>query len=98
MSEAAKRNHILLVDDSEGGRFAIARMLQVAGFRVTEAANGTDGLRLAREMPDLVVLDVRLPDMSGYDVCRNIKSFTFQPASSARKTRRTASKAAPTDT
>ena len=76
----AKHNHVLLVDDSEGGRFAMARMLQVAGFHVTEAATGTEGLRLAREMPDLVVLDIRLPDMSGYDVCRTIKS---DPATAA---------------
>jgi signal transduction histidine kinase len=73
MSEAAY-NHILLVDDNEGTRFAFSRMLQSAGFRVTEAATGRDALRLAREMPDLVVLDIRLPDMSGYDVCRHIKS------------------------
>jgi signal transduction histidine kinase len=75
-----EHNHVLLVDDSEGTRFAIGRMLEVAGFNVTEAANGTDGLRLAREMPDLIVLDVRLPDMSGFDVCREIKS---NPATAA---------------
>ena len=75
MSEAShNHNHILVVDDNEGTRFAFCRMLQSAGFRVSEAATGREALRLAREMPDLVVLDIRLPDMSGYDVCRQIKS------------------------
>lgn len=69
-----EHNHILVVDDSEGTRFAVCRMLQAAGFRVTEAGTGEEALRLAKEMPDLVLLDVRLPDLSGFDVCRTIKS------------------------
>lgn len=65
---------ILNVDDDEAGRYAVTRVLRQEGFDVKEAANGTDALRLATEVPDLIVLDVQLPDMSGFDVCREIKS------------------------
>ena len=65
---------ILVVDDHEAGRYAVARVLVAAGFEVVEAATGADALRLARDLPDLVLLDVNLPDMSGFDVCARIKA------------------------
>jgi PAS domain S-box-containing protein len=65
---------VLVVDDTDGNRYAVARLLRGAGMRVIEAANGSDALRLVREVPDLVVLDIKLPDMTGYEVCRVIKS------------------------
>ena len=65
---------ILVVDDAEAGRYASARFLQRAGFRVIEAGTGTEGLALVRrERPDVVLLDVNLPDMSGLEVSRRIK-------------------------
>ena len=66
--------HVLVVDDTEGNRYAVSRLLRGAGMRVSEAANGLEALRLIEETPDLVVLDINLPDMTGYDVCRRIKS------------------------
>jgi PAS domain S-box-containing protein len=66
---------ILNVDDNDGARYAKTRMLRVAGFNVIEAVNGADALALVRErLPSLVLLDVKLPDMSGIDVCRQIKA------------------------
>ena len=65
---------ILLVDDHEAGRYAVARTLTAAGFDVVEAATGTDAIRLAGHGPDLVLLDVNLPDMSGFEVCSHLKS------------------------
>lgn len=66
---------ILVVDDTEANRYALARILKAAGFRVTEAAGGNEALqRVATLRPDLVVLDVRMPDMPGWDVCHRIKS------------------------
>ena len=66
---------ILNVDDTEAGRYAKTRVLQRAGFTVVEAATGAEALRLAAEMvPALALLDVKLPDMSGLDVCRHIKA------------------------
>lgn len=66
---------ILNVDDNDGARYVKTRILQSAGFQVIEAANGTDALDMARKnTPALVLLDVKLPDISGIEVCRRIKS------------------------
>ena len=66
---------ILNVDDTASSRYTKSRILRQAGYTVVEADNGADALRLVRELlPQLVVLDVKLPDMSGIDVCRKIKS------------------------
>jgi len=65
---------ILVVDDTEAARYTTARVLQHAGFAVTEAASGQAALdRIAEGGFDVVVLDVKLPDISGYDVCQRIK-------------------------
>src|SRR5215471_9736334 len=69
------RGFVLVVDDEISNRYAMSRVLTQAGYRVMEAGTGTDALSsLRRERPDLVVLDVKLPDISGYEVCRRIKS------------------------
>jgi CheY-like chemotaxis protein len=65
---------ILNVDDSEGGRYSTTRILVNAGFRVFEASTGSQALAQLDEVsPDLVLLDINLPDMSGFEVCREIK-------------------------
>jgi signal transduction histidine kinase/DNA-binding response OmpR family regulator len=68
-----RRETALVVDDSEMVRFATAETLRDAGFHVLEAATGEDGLRLAADS-DVVVLDVRLPDVDGFEVCRQLKT------------------------
>lgn len=65
---------VLLVDDSEQNRYVLGRLLRHAGFEVQECATGTQALNLSLEQPDLIILDVKLPDVSGYQVCRQIKS------------------------
>lgn len=66
---------ILNVDDHEAGLYAKSRALKLAGFEVHEATSGNDALRLVNELkPQLVLLDVRLPDVSGIEVCRRIKT------------------------
>jgi two-component sensor histidine kinase/CheY-like chemotaxis protein len=66
---------VLNVNDDEPGRYATTRILRRAGFNVLEAANGEEALRIVREeQPPLIILDVNLPDMSGIDVCRQIKA------------------------
>ncbi|WP_017654076.1 response regulator [Fortiea contorta] len=73
MSES--RVTILHVDDNEANRYVVTRILQNAGFTVLEAATGAVGLEaVAQHQPALVILDVKLPDMSGFDVCRQIKA------------------------
>ena len=66
---------VLNVDDTLASLYARTRILRQAGFTVVEASSGSDALRLVREqMPQLVLLDVNLPDMSGIEVGRRIKS------------------------
>jgi signal transduction histidine kinase len=65
---------ILNVDDYEAGRYARTRWLRAWGFEVKEAGTGAEALRLAKlEAPALVILDIRLPDMDGFEVCRRLK-------------------------
>jgi PAS domain S-box-containing protein len=66
---------VLNVDDYEPGLYAKSRTLRLAGFEVYEAMTGEDALRLAHEIkPQLVLLDVNLPDVSGIEICRRIKT------------------------
>jgi len=66
---------ILNVDDNDGARYAKTRILQSAGFDVVEASNGTDALAITRRGGvALVLLDVKLPDINGLEVCRRIKA------------------------
>ena len=71
---------ILLVDDDLVKRYTIAKTLIRAGFEIQEAGSGGEALRLVASLPDLVILDVKLPDIDGFEVCRRIKST---PATSA---------------
>jgi signal transduction histidine kinase len=66
---------VLNINDSEASRFAITRMLQHAGFEVVEAESGLQGVELSKQVsPDVILLDVKLPDIDGFEVCRRIKS------------------------
>ena len=66
---------VLNVDDDEANRYAKARILKVAGYEVIDADCGIEALRLLREhRPALVLLDVRLPDIDGRELCRRIKA------------------------
>jgi two-component system sensor histidine kinase/response regulator len=65
---------ILNVDDHEAGRYARSRFLKQAGYMVYEAASGGEALEITeKQSPDIVLLDVNLPDMSGLDVCKRLK-------------------------
>src|ERR1051326_4896226 len=65
---------ILTVDDNEAIRYTLVRSLRDAGFQVKEARTGAEALDRARENPDLITLDVNLPDIHGFELCRQIKS------------------------
>ena len=66
---------VLIVDDHEPFRAAARRMLETEGFRVVgEAGDGASGIALARDLrPDVVLLDVLLPDASGFDVADRLE-------------------------
>jgi len=66
---------VLVVDDYEPNASAMRDLLVTAGHAVRVASNGSDALRLAEdEVPDLVLLDVVMPEMSGVEVCRELKT------------------------
>ena len=66
---------ILNVDDREAGRYTKSRHLKQFGYQVVEASDGAEALRKVEEVrPAVVLLDVRLPDMSGIEVCEIIKT------------------------
>lgn len=66
---------IVNVEDYEPSRVASSELLRLAGFDVYEAASGSEALELvARVKPQLVLLDVKLPDISGHEVCKRLKA------------------------
>jgi PAS domain S-box-containing protein len=69
-----KKPVILVVDDSDSGRYATARTIKAAGYEILEAATGAEALRKARLGPEIIVLDINLPDIDGYEVCKRLKA------------------------
>jgi len=67
--------HLLIVDDEDNLRSMLAAALRHHGFEVSSVANGRDALAtVTEERPDLVVLDVMLPDLDGFEVCRRMRA------------------------
>jgi two-component system, OmpR family, response regulator len=67
--------HLLIVDDEDNLRSMLAAALQHHGFDVSTAENGRQALELiARHRPDLILLDVMMPDIDGFEVCRRLRS------------------------
>lgn len=73
MADGTKRR-VLIVDDEPSIAKVLRKQMEVAGFDVTVAVDGLDGLTKAREaIPELIILDVMLPKMNGYEVCAALK-------------------------
>jgi DNA-binding NarL/FixJ family response regulator len=72
---------VLIVDDHPSFRASARTLLEAEGFEVVgEAENAAEALRSARELePDLVLLDVQLPDLDGFEVCQLLQSFDHPP-------------------
>jgi two-component system, NarL family, nitrate/nitrite response regulator NarL len=67
---------VLVVDDDPGFRALVAQTLAGAGYRTRECGSGREAISLARRLrPDLVLLDVNLPDVSGHEVCRQLRDL-----------------------
>lgn len=64
---------ILVVDDSEHSIYATVLILKRAGFSVEQARTGREALEKANELPALILLDVNLPDLNGFEVCKQLK-------------------------
>jgi len=68
-----EKKKILIVDDSTTNIFLLENLLQVEGYDVYTALTGRDALNLvAKKAPDIVLLDIMMPEMSGYEVLKNI--------------------------
>lgn len=75
----SERAHVLIVDDNAANRYLLAQWLRRAGHRITEAVDGADALKRLAEaepaaVPELALLDIGLPDMTGFELCRRIKA------------------------
>ncbi len=68
------RGTILYADDTAAQRYAVSRVLRSAGFSVIEASTGEQAIAMSAEHPDLILLDVNLPDINGIEVCKRIKA------------------------
>lgn len=67
------KHKVLVVDDAPANRYALARGLRAEGFQTVEAATGQQALDAAGQV-SAVVLDVHLPDVSGFEVCRQLRA------------------------
>lgn len=73
-SKSIQPGHVLVVDDNERSRKLLKDVLTTAGYRISEADNGEDAISKAqRELPDVILLDVVLPQLGGFEVCRRLK-------------------------
>lgn len=68
---------VLIIEDNVQNRYIFTLLLKHNGYEAVEATNGNDGLDKAKsECPDLILLDIQLPDIDGYEVTRKIRSDT----------------------
>jgi CheY-like chemotaxis protein len=65
---------ILAVDDSDAQLYFVSRVLQDAGFDVRETQSGSQTMTMAEDKPDLIILDVKLPDLDGFEICSRLKA------------------------
>ena len=71
---------LLFIEDDDAIRLALKLALEDEGYEVREAPDGTSGLAaFAENEPDLVLLDLRLPDISGFEVCRSLRANSIVP-------------------
>lgn len=74
IASKAEGRQVLLIDDDEASRYVLKSALGRSDFRIVEAAGGHEGLRKAREeRPDVVILDLSMPDLSGFEVLARLK-------------------------
>ena len=70
-------SHILMIEDNEQNRYLATFMLEQNGYAVVSAHDGPSGIAMAQEVqPALILLDIQLPAMDGYDVARALRKIT----------------------
>lgn len=74
-SPGSEPPRVLIIDDSTDNRLLLASQLRMHGYEILQADDGQEGIEIAeRELPDLILLDVMMPRVSGFDVCEHLKS------------------------
>jgi DNA-binding response OmpR family regulator len=77
---STKNPTILVVDEDERTQHMLGSMLRLEGYRVITANNGHEALEhLNQEMPDLILLDIMMPEIDGYELCRRIRELSQVP-------------------
>src|SRR5262245_22425733 len=75
-NEASCRGTVLVVDDEEQNRVLLRDPLEAHGYRVIEVENGIGALqKVEEEIPDVILLDLMMPKMDGFEVCRRLKKY-----------------------
>jgi two-component system cell cycle response regulator DivK len=75
LSQGIQMTKILLIEDNEMNRDMLSRRLQRRGYQIVTAADGEQGVSMARvELPDLILMDITLPEMDGWEASRLLKS------------------------
>ncbi len=75
--DTVRQNKILIIEDEDGMAQLLKERLESVGYEVHTEASGKSGLSYAVEYrPNLVILDLKLPDMGGYDVCRELRRLS----------------------
>ncbi|PWH12039.1 MAG: response regulator [Anaerolineae bacterium] len=73
--------NILCIEDNPDNMMLFRRVLEASGFQILQAFNGLDGLKMAQSEPiDLILLDINLPDIDGYEVTRRFRQSTHPSA------------------
>lgn len=73
-SHTGRRKLVLLVDDNHVHQYSLKKHLNESGFEVIQSHTGADTLRQAEELrPDVILLDIHLPDFTGFEVCQKLK-------------------------
>jgi two-component system cell cycle response regulator DivK len=76
MSEPSVPPKVLYIEDNPDNRMLVKRILEAEGYQVLEAANGRTGIELARSAePDLILVDINLPEVDGYEVTARLRSL-----------------------
>ena len=70
---------LFIVDDEPGIVAVVQNYFEMAGYQVITAYNGKDALKKLSQVPDIVLLDINMPDMDGLTVCQNIREYITCP-------------------
>jgi CheY-like chemotaxis protein len=73
MTDSSALTTILLIDDNEVNRYTLTKILATKGVSTIQARSGEEGVRMVESLPDLVLLDIHLPDMTGYEALERIR-------------------------